>query len=103
MALDATVAQKLVKSILESSPNTASAIIQMKDCGVDIGEITRLALDHPALKNRLNEIGLAVSASGGKWPLPSPEAAPVEVAPQAQKGSAPQSSASAASSKKDGE
>jgi hypothetical protein len=100
--LDATVAQKLVKSILESSPNTASAIIQIKDCGVDIGEITRLALDHPALKNRLNEIGLAVNASGGKWPLPLPEAVPVEVVPP-QKGSASQSGATLPPSKKDGE
>lgn len=100
MSLDATVAQKLVKSILESSPNTASAIIQMKDCGVDIGEITRLALDHPALKNRLNDIGVVVNASGGKWPLP--EAAPIEVT-SPQKGSASQSGATLPPSKKDGE
>lgn len=70
MALDATVAAKLVKSILESSPNPASAIITLKDAGVSIEEVVRLSLDHPPLKTRQDEIGAAVVASGGKWPKP---------------------------------
>jgi len=73
MSLDTTVAQKLVTAFLENSPNPVSAIGIMKDAGVTIGEITQLAINHPPLKTRLNDIGVAVNNSGGRWPLALPE------------------------------